>query len=83
MHPYGGAFSYIKKGTDMICMYNEDGAHYFEDGAEIPKGFVDCPTKVEGNSTDELEELKAKCDELGIKYHHKAGVAKLKELLEG
>ena len=31
---------------------------------------------------EKFEELKAKCDELGIKYHHKAGVKKLTELLE-
>lgn len=27
-------------------MYNKDGAHYFNDGEDIPKGYVDCPTKV-------------------------------------
>jgi hypothetical protein len=32
---------------------------------------------------DDIEELKALCDERGIKYHHKAGVTKLKDLLEG
>lgn len=31
----------------------------------------------------ELAALKAKADELGIKYHHKAGVATLTELLNG
>lgn len=32
---------------------------------------------------DELEALKAEADRRGIKYHHRAGVAKLRELLEG
>lgn len=32
---------------------------------------------------DELEALKAEADKRGIKYHHRAGVAKLRELLEG
>lgn len=30
---------------------------------------------------DELEALKAEADRRGIKYHHRAGVAKLRELL--
>lgn len=64
-------------------MYNKDGGRLFQDGEEVPKGYVDSPAKVKDEPKDELEELKAKCDELGIKYHHKAGVAKLKELLEG
>lgn len=32
---------------------------------------------------DELEALKAEADKRGIAYHHRAGVAKLRELLEG
>jgi hypothetical protein len=32
---------------------------------------------------DELAALKAEADKRGIKYHHRAGVAKLRELLEG
>lgn len=32
---------------------------------------------------DELSALKAEADRRGIKYHHRAGVAKLRELLEG
>lgn len=32
---------------------------------------------------DELETLKAEADRRGIKYHHRAGVAKLRELLAG
>lgn len=30
---------------------------------------------------EELESLKAECDKQGIKYHHKAGIKKLKALL--
>lgn len=36
---------------------------------------------VEAPKGDRLAELKAEADEKGIKYHHKAGVAKLEELL--
>jgi len=32
---------------------------------------------------DELSALRAEADKRGIKYHHRAGVAKLRELLEG
>lgn len=32
---------------------------------------------------DDVEALKAEADRRGIKYHHRAGVAKLRELLEG
>jgi hypothetical protein len=32
---------------------------------------------------DETEALRAECDAKGIKYHHKAGAAKLRELLAG
>ncbi len=32
---------------------------------------------------DELEALRAELDKRGIKYHHRAGAAKLRELLEG
>jgi hypothetical protein len=38
--------------------------------------------KVEVDLPDELEDLRAECDKKGIKYHHKAGAAKLAELLE-
>lgn len=31
---------------------------------------------------EKIKHLKAECDKLGIKYHHKAGVKKLNELLE-
>jgi hypothetical protein len=34
-------------------------------------------------TVDELSALKAEADRRGIKYHHRAGVAKLRELLEG
>ena len=33
--------------------------------------------------SDELAKLKSEADRRGIKYHHRAGVAKLRELLEG
>lgn len=32
---------------------------------------------------DEADGLRAELDKRGIKYHHRAGVAKLRELLEG
>ncbi len=32
---------------------------------------------------DEVDALRAELDRRGIKYHHRAGVAKLRELLEG
>ena len=39
--------------------------------------------KLDGaNDESELDALKAKADELGLKYHHKAGVDKLKELID-
>lgn len=41
------------------------------------------PPKVAPVVDDELEALKAEADRRGIKYHHRAGVAKLRELLEG
>lgn len=42
------------------------------------------PAPVQENPvSDELSELKAEADRRGIKYHHRAGVAKLRALLEG
>ena len=32
--------------------------------------------------TPELEAIRAKADELGIKYHHRAGEAKIQELID-
>lgn len=32
---------------------------------------------------DEVSALRAELDKRGVKYHHRAGVAKLRELLEG
>lgn len=37
--------------------------------------------KAEKEDDSELEELRSEADELGIEYHHKAGVKKLKELI--
>ena len=31
----------------------------------------------------EIDRLRAECDQRGIKYHHRAGVARLRELLKG
>lgn len=42
------------------------------------------PASVPAPAKDnELEALKAEADKRGIKYHHRAGVARLRELLEG
>lgn len=38
-------------------------------------------TDGDGEPGPTLEELRAKCDALGIHYHHKAGVKRLLELL--
>ena len=71
----------------MLWMYNKDGGELFDSIEDAPAGYVDCPTKVketkvvEAPKDDRLAELKAEADEKGIKYHHKAGVAKLEELL--
>lgn len=37
--------------------------------------------EVASQAPDDLESLKAQADARGIKYHHRAGVAKLRELL--
>lgn len=37
----------------------------------------------DGEPEMSVEEIKARLDELGVKYHHKAGLAKLTELLKG
>lgn len=39
------------------------------------------PKLVKADGDSEIEQVKAKLDALGIKYHHNAGLAKLKELL--
>lgn len=36
---------------------------------------------IKSDEPNELDELKAKADALGIKYHHKSGVEKLKKLI--
>jgi len=43
--------------------------------------FICLEAKKEEEVNPELEELKKLCDEKGIKYHHKAGIDKLKQLL--
>ena len=35
------------------------------------------------DSASELDRLRAECDQRGIKYHHRAGVARLRELVKG
>lgn len=40
-------------------------------------------TQTENNSDNELNVLKARADLMGIKYHHKIGVEKLRELVNG
>lgn len=66
-------------------MYSKDGARLFQDGEDVPSGYEDCPTKVDGYGEEELDidELRAKAKELGIKVHHKAKaetiLAKIKE----
>lgn len=70
----------------MLWMYNKDGGKLFDSLDDVPKGYQDTPVEeaapAEVKKDDELEALKALADEKGIKYHHKAGVTKLKELLE-
>lgn len=48
--------------------------------APIAKG-EESETPPTESDTDELEQLRAEADEKGIEYHHRAGPAKLRELL--
>lgn len=45
-------------------------------------GAVKGDSKESSNEDEEKEELRAKLDELGVKYSNRAGVKKLKELLD-
>lgn len=50
-----------------------------QDTLDFKNALIEQGWTLEGD--DNIDELKAKADELGIKYHHKAGVDKLKELI--
>lgn len=45
-----------------------------------PKESVKKQTKVEEDDSDEIEALKVELNEKGIKFHHKSGINKLREL---
>lgn len=46
-------------------------------------GYQTRELRAEEPALDEADRLRAELDKRGIKYHHRAGVAKLRELLEG
>lgn len=46
-------------------------------------GYQTREMRAEAPKHSEVDALKAEADKRGIKYHHRAGVAKLRELLEG
>lgn len=67
-----------------MIVLKKDGQEKIVDSEGLKHILIDCGWKSdEQEPQDDIEELKALCDERGIKYHHKAGVTKLKELLEG
>lgn len=54
-------------------------------GTEVSMGYQTREMRAEPAKAepDEADALRAELDKRGIKYHHRAGVAKLRELLEG
>ena len=56
-----------QKNVDALNAFIKDG------------GQIDLEVQIQ---EEEIEKLKRLCDEQGIKYHHKAGIKKLTELLD-
>lgn len=65
----GGNKKFLDDESTLIPLLKKEG--WVVEGEET----IDEPT-------DDIEALKAEATALGIEYHHKAGVKKLKELIE-
>ena len=64
-------------------MYNEDGGKIFEEGEDIPKGYVDCPSKVEKSKDTTIDRaaLKDEAEELGLEFAKNIKSDKLQALV--
>ena len=83
-------FQYIGNGKEdpvkTVCY----GLEFVLNGDEVEVTDKEILKKIHGNPTfrvvdekdDELEALKKEATEKGIKFHHKIGVVKLRELIE-
>lgn len=69
------------KGNRTFKCVDIFDAEVVEPDVEIIKAEVDLPEEPDDEPTT-LEDLRAQCELLDIKYHHKAGVKKLTELIE-
>ena len=67
------------KGNKTFKCVDIIDAEVVEPDVEIIKAEVDLP---EDEGPETLEDLRAQCDALGIKYHHRAGIDKLAALIE-
>ena len=74
----GGTFSYLGI-NDAEALEAALSAGWFKTIEELDAPVV---VKVDEDSPPTREELIAKCNELGIKFHHKAGNDKLAALIE-
>lgn len=80
---------YIGDGADTECVVF---GHSFPEGewVEVPASLrklttnpmFEVDTDGDGEPGPTAEELKADLDALGVEYHHRAGIPKLKALLE-
>lgn len=78
----GGTFSYLGI-NDAEALELALSAGWFKTMAELDKPVLTAEEvkEVDENAPPTREELIAKCNELGIKFHHKAGNDKLAELI--
>jgi len=75
--------SFPLQEDDMITFTKDNAVKVIDDNSDLipvllKDGWVSDDVI---HASDDLEALKAEATELGITFHHKAGVAKLKELL--
>lgn len=70
----------------MITFTKGESVKFIEEGSELIPLLKEHGWKAEGEAEDvfdvDVEELRAEAEALGIKVHHKAGVAKIAELIK-
>jgi len=68
----------------MLWMYNKDGGELFVSLDDVPKGYVDCPSKVvkAEEKTEDRTALKAEAAALGIEFPVNVKTEKLIGLIE-
>ena len=83
-------FQYIGNGNEDPVKTVYFGHEFTLNGDPVEVTEIDVLKKINGNpafkivdeTDDELEALKKEATEKGIKFHHKIGVVKLRELIE-